>query len=65
MVIVAFRGNPLADTPNFATFKLLLTKVDDSAFVLSIELGNYKRGVVEAAEPERTRQGRGLASKWT
>ncbi len=26
-------GNPLADTPNFATFKLLLTGVDDSALV--------------------------------
>lgn len=26
-------GNPTADTPNFATFKLLLTGVDDSALV--------------------------------
>ena len=26
-------GNPMADTPNFATFKLLLTGVDDSALV--------------------------------
>jgi hypothetical protein len=26
-------GNPVADTPNFATFKLLLTGVDDSALV--------------------------------
>jgi predicted nuclease with TOPRIM domain len=26
-------GNPTADTPNFATFKLLLTGADDSAFV--------------------------------
>ena len=28
-------GNPTADTPNFATFKLLLTGVDDSALVAS------------------------------
>ena len=28
-------GNPVADTPNFATFKLLLTGVDDSALVPS------------------------------
>ncbi len=28
-------GNPVADTPNFATFKLLLTGVDDSALVSS------------------------------
>ena len=28
-------GNPTADTPNFATFKLLLTGVDDSALVPS------------------------------
>lgn len=26
-------GNPMSDTPNFATFKLLLTGVDDSALV--------------------------------
>ncbi len=26
-------GNPIADTPNFATFKLLLTGVDDSALI--------------------------------
>jgi hypothetical protein len=26
-------GNPIADTPNFATFKLLLTGVDDAALV--------------------------------
>lgn len=29
-------GNPTADTPNFATFKLLLTGVDDSALVSRI-----------------------------
>jgi hypothetical protein len=28
-------GNPTADTPNFATFKLLLTGVDDSALISS------------------------------
>ena len=28
-------GNPTADTPNFATFKLMLTGVDDSALVPS------------------------------
>jgi hypothetical protein len=28
-------GNPTADTPNFATFKLMLTGVDDSALVAS------------------------------
>jgi hypothetical protein len=28
-------GNPTADTPNFATFKLLLTGVDDSSLVAS------------------------------
>jgi hypothetical protein len=28
-------GNPTADTPNFATFKLLLTGVDDSALVFT------------------------------
>jgi hypothetical protein len=28
-------GNPTADTPNFATFKLMLTGVDDSALVVS------------------------------
>lgn len=28
-------GNPTADTPNFATFKLLLTGVDDSALVVA------------------------------
>src|SRR5262249_53983391 len=28
-------GNPTADTPNFATFKLLLTGVDDSSLVVS------------------------------
>src|SRR6185437_8469283 len=26
-------GNPMADTPNFATFKLLLTGVDDAALI--------------------------------
>jgi len=26
-------GNPTADTPNFATFKLLLTGIDDTALV--------------------------------
>lgn len=28
-------GNPTADTPNFATFKLLLTGVDDSALIVT------------------------------
>ena len=28
-------GNPIADTPNFATFKLMLTGVDDSALIAS------------------------------
>jgi hypothetical protein len=28
-------GNPTADTPNFATFKLLLTGVDDSALIVA------------------------------
>lgn len=31
-------GNPTADTPNFATFKLMLTGVDDSAVVASVQL---------------------------
>lgn len=32
-------GNPTADTPNFATFKLLLTGVDDSSLVSSTPKG--------------------------
>jgi hypothetical protein len=39
-------GNPTADTPNFATFKLMLTGVDDSAIVAS----------APAAEQDQTRK---------
>src|SRR5262249_10702119 len=39
-------GNPTQDTPNFATFKLLLTGVDDSALVAS----------KPAAEEDQTRE---------
>jgi len=39
-------GNPTADTPNFATFKLMLTGVDDSALVAS----------APAAQEDQTRE---------